>query len=99
VHALIKERFIAPPTFQHLSVCKVDTDIVATFISFEGTISAKSKYKPVNQGFEKYWKSRESGQQNKLRSLSLHLTAQIQAAPDKVLESELAVALSLSIIR
>ncbi len=24
---------------------------------FEGKISAKSKYKPVNQGFEKYWKS------------------------------------------
>jgi hypothetical protein len=73
--------------------------------SFEGTISAKSKYKPVNQGFEKYWKSRESGQQNKLRSSSSHLTAQIQvrssamAAPEKVLETESAVALSLSIIR
>ena len=44
----------------HFSICKVDTDIVAISTSFEGTISAKSKYKPVNQGFEKYWKSKES---------------------------------------
>jgi hypothetical protein len=76
--ALIKERFIAPPTFQDLSACKADTVIVAISTSFEGTISAKSKYKPVNQGFEKYWKSRESDQQNKLRSSSLHLTALIR---------------------
>ncbi len=84
---------------------QVDTVIVAISTSFEGTISAKSKYKPINQGFEKYWKSRESGQQNKLQSSSSHLTAQTQvrssamAAPEKVLESESVVALSSSIIR
>ena len=51
----------------HFSICKVDRVIVAISTSFEGTISAKSKYKPVNQGFEKYWKSKESGQQSKLQ--------------------------------
>jgi hypothetical protein len=75
---------------------------VVIYTSFEGMISAKSKHKPVSQGFEKYWKSRESGQQNKLRSWNLHLTAQIQVrssaivAPEKVPESESAAALALS---
>jgi hypothetical protein len=33
--------------------------LVAISTSFEGTISAESKYKPVKHGFEKYWKSKQ----------------------------------------
>jgi hypothetical protein len=40
---------MVPPTFQVLSACKADTVIVALSTPFvEGTISAKSKCKPVN---------------------------------------------------
>jgi hypothetical protein len=78
---------------------------VAISTSFEGMISAKSKYKPVNQGFEKYWKSRENGQQNKLREefASHHSDTGTIFGHDSPrdgssLVSESAVALSSSII-